>query len=86
MTPTVVLDTDQSVSDISDDGNDEEENIWEDSAQKQNRWTLSEPMSCFPFYNQRSYWSPKPWNLARSGYSIAGDFMTRDRIEEIERQ
>ncbi|KAK5969766.1 PiggyBac transposable element-derived protein 4, partial [Trichostrongylus colubriformis] len=42
-------------------------------------------MSRCPFDNQRNYWSLKPRNLARNGHSIAGDFMTRDRFEEIQR-
>ncbi|CAJ0588726.1 unnamed protein product [Cylicocyclus nassatus] len=42
-------------------------------------------MSRCPLDNQRNYWSLKPQNLARNGHSIAGDFMTRERFEEIQR-
>nr|CDJ86837.1 similar to piggyBac-derived 2 (AGAP012114-PA) [Haemonchus contortus] len=65
--------------------------------QKHHNWTTTDTdglrrffdlclqMSRCPFDNQRNYWSLKPRNFARNGHSIAGDSMTRDRFEEIQK-
>ncbi|KAK6735372.1 hypothetical protein RB195_018528 [Necator americanus] len=85
----LLLDSDSEVPDDDDDG--EAENTWKDDAQKHDRYTFSEPfgvnpeMPRCPSDNLRNYWSLKPRNLPRNGHSIAGDFMTRDRFEEIQR-